>query len=749
MILVQNHRQPSNGNKLKICFLIPVLVFFLVSGNLMAQEEVKVNRSKVIEKIDGKKYYIHEIKKGQTVYSIAKAYNVTTEQIYMYNPDAKEMVQPSQMLKIPVDLVEKNRELQREDTGSGIKHQQEQKVVTNDKILRTDLSGRKIILHEVQPKETLYSLSREYGTTVKAIKNLNPGLVDILEKGQKIKIPTKKKLTIVQTTDNLPDSIRLYKVKKGETLYRIALDHNIEVEDIIKLNPGVAAKGLKAGSIIKLPKKSREAKDAGKYADKGTPKDGFLKHKVKPGETLYSLSMRYAIGIEELKKHNPILKDGLKSGQILNIPVDKKKREESALVLPGKKILDSLAFIKQEDTTLVPCDSIDIKRKYKIALFIPLNLDHSSEIRVKNYYSEGWPEQKFTSFAHIHYYEGFLLALDSLEKSGMSAEIVVYDTKASPAHVSNIVAKPSFKTFDLVFGPFDDKALDIVVDEAMKYSINVISPVSYDMSSVNGHPNLIKLFPPANYQIDQIIDFVAEHHKLKNIVFVYSSEKEKNLLKSSLQPKLAIKLGIRDSIYPWKVINYETQGYSAVISSLSKEKSNLLFCMHKGEAKINRFITRLNGKREDYDITVLGSNKWEAYQSIESKYLNNLKYTTFTDFLIDYDDIRVKKFVREFTDRYKTWPHQDAFKGFDAGYYFLNALFNYGVNFQYCMNNIDVFTMHNDFTFKQWESNAWQNYSLNIYQYRDYKRVNLVRDFKTPGVGELSPQNLTKDKPRE
>lgn len=748
MILVQNHQQPLNGSKLKICFLTTVLVFFFVSVNLMAQTDMKVNRSQVIEKIDGKKYYIHEIKEGQTVYSIAKVYNVSSEQIYQYNPDAKEVIQPSQMLKIPVALVEKNDKLQRE-SHDALSEQQKNKLVTTDKVLRTDLSGKKIVLHEVKPKETLYSLSKVYGTTVKAIKDLNPGLVDILENGQKIKIPTKKKLAIVQTADNLPDSIRLYKVKKGETLYRIALNHNIEVEDIIKLNPGVAAKGLKAGSIIKLPKKSGQAKDAGKYADQGIKKDGFLKYKVKQGETLYSLSMQFSISIDDLKKYNPALKEGLKAGQILNIPVDKKKSKKSSLVLPRKKIMDSLAFIKQEDTMLVPCDSIDIKQKYKIALFVPLNLDHSGEIRVKNYYAEGWPEQKFKAFAHIHYYEGFLLALDSMEKAGMNAEVVVYDTKMSPAHVKNIVSKPSFKTFDLIFGPFNDQALKIVVDKAKKSSINVVSPVSYDMSNVKEHPNLIKLFPPANYQIDQIIDYVANNHRLKNIVFVYSTEKEKNLLRSSLQPKLAIKLGIRDSIYPWKVINYEAQGYEAVKNSLSKEKSNLLFCMHKGEVKINQLITRLNGLREEYDITLLGSNTWESYQSIERVYFNNLKYTTFTDFLIDYDDIRVKRFVRKFTNRYKTWPHKDAFKGFDTGYYFLNALFNYGVNFQYCMDNIDVFTMHNDFSFKQWKSNAWQNYSLNIYQYRDFKRVNLMRSFITPETGELSPQDLSRDKTRE
>lgn len=749
MILVQNLRLQLSGNSRLLLSILFVVSLLITAGPVSAQTDNPVKRSQVVEKIDGKKYYIHEIKSGQTVYSIAKAYNVSVEEIYKFNPDARDVVTPSQMLKIPVWLVERDEPLQQEGQREPAETngETEPEQTNNNK---TQQAERKIITHTVEKGETLYSLARRYGARPQEIKEMNPGLVDILQKGQKVTIPAtqnykpappkseSEKPLIASAKQNDKDTVVFYTVKPGETLYRIAVNHDIEVDVIIRMNPEVAD-GLPAGAILKLPVQGVEKKNVTISEKKDQKKTGFLHHKVQQGETLYSLSVKYSVEIEELKKHNPSLQEGLKAGQELRIPAGNKSTDEPVVVLQEKKFLDSLMYVKQRDTTLVPCDSVFIKRSYRVALYMPLYLDDIYEIKIKDYKEEGWPEQRFKSLNYIHFYEGFLLALDSLEKQGLNAEVFVYDTKGSPEVMKKLIAKPKFKTFDLIFGPFMDELVPIVATAAKPHSINVISPVSYEMKQVIGNPHLIKLFPPVNYQINRIVDFVANEYKLSNIVFVYSSANEQAQLNSIIQKMLARKFGIQDSLYPWKTVDYDKEGYAKVKEYLKADKNNLVFCLHKGEARINRFVTRLNGLREDFDITVLGSNEWETYRSIESLYLNNLKYISFTDYLVEYDDVRVKSFVRKFTSEYKTWPHKAAFKGFDVGYFFLTALHNYGINFQYCMDNMDVFPMHNGFDFKQWETNAWQNSSLNIYQYQDYKRVNLVREFDTPESGELQP----------
>ncbi|MFO8053562.1 MAG: LysM peptidoglycan-binding domain-containing protein [Bacteroidales bacterium] len=724
MISVPSHQLPLSGSK--ISGVLSVFLICLITISASAQEE-PVKRSKVIEIIEGKKYYIHEVKAGQTVYSIADAYNVSPKQIYQYNPDAKEMLKPAQMLKIPVFLVEKDRELQRELQKTGEEDQAEEQ--ESEKQNHDPARNKNVTIHKVKDKETLYSLARKYNTTPGKIKELNPGMVDVLQKGQEVRVPFPE---VQHKSKTQPDSVKVYSIQKGDNLYRIALKHELSVKEILRLNPKLDKKELQVGSEIKLPVKSSvdEIQDGKEQKQEKEKKDYFI-HEVQAGETLYSLSIQYSVGISVLKDNNPELDEGLKVGQKLKIPAGQEKEAEGSVILPEKDILDSLMFIKQKDTNLAPCDSLAVKRSYHVALFMPLFLDDVHEIKVENYRENGWPEEKFKAFQYIHFYEGFLMALDSMEKAGMKAQVYIYDTKGRKEVVKQLVEKKEFQNFDLIFGPFREELLPLVVDAAKDNSTEVVAPTAFGMGQVKTNPHLIKIIPPVNFQIEKIVSFIASEHKKDNLIFVYSESGEQEQMLATIQQLLADKMGISTNEYPWNTVEYDSGGYYKVKEYLKEDTNNLIFSMHKGEAKINRYITRLNGLREDYDITVFGSNRWENYGSIESQYLNNLHYTSFTNFLVEYEDVRVKSFVRNFIRRYHTWPHDQAFMGFDVGYYFLSALYNYGENFPHCMQYMDVFTMHTEFDFKQWETNAWQNRGLNIYQYRGFKRENLIREFKT------------------
>ncbi|MEI6900316.1 MAG: LysM domain-containing protein, partial [Bacteroidota bacterium] len=82
-----------------------ILFFFLFSFIFLvsAQEFLKSMRSTVIEKIDGKEYYIHTIKKGQTLYMISKAYGVDVNDVIRENPGVKEGIKADEKLRIPTN----------------------------------------------------------------------------------------------------------------------------------------------------------------------------------------------------------------------------------------------------------------------------------------------------------------------------------------------------------------------------------------------------------------------------------------------------------------------------------------------------------------------------------------------------------------------------------------------------------------------------------------------------------------------
>ena len=187
--------------------------------------EVKRSNNKVL--IDGEKYYIHIVKKGETLYSISKAYNILQKEIALENPGVFHGLKEGQSLKIPI-IEEKN----------GFEEE----------------SSDKFIFHTVGKNQTLYSLSIKYNVSVKKIIKYNPDSEKSLQIGQILKIP-KAEADLVQEIYIIEDDKYFYyEVEKKQTLFSLSKMYDVEIEKIINANPVLKERGLKVGEIIKIPK---------------------------------------------------------------------------------------------------------------------------------------------------------------------------------------------------------------------------------------------------------------------------------------------------------------------------------------------------------------------------------------------------------------------------------------------------------------------------------------------------------------
>ncbi|MDH5599150.1 MAG: LysM peptidoglycan-binding domain-containing protein, partial [Cyclobacteriaceae bacterium] len=209
------------NNLIKSIFLL--VIFWSTGISSFAQNNVKV--------INGKSFYIHEVKPGETLYGLTNKYNVTTQLILENNPEVKEGLKVGQELKIPV----------------------------------TKTSAPSDNIHIVQPGETLFSLSRDFNISVTEIKQLNNLQSDNLTVGQKLIV--KKGTTI---TNEIPKEIKteikeeikeeepkklpqgkVHEVKAGETLFSISRLYNIHVDELIELND-LTDNTLSIGQVLKL-----------------------------------------------------------------------------------------------------------------------------------------------------------------------------------------------------------------------------------------------------------------------------------------------------------------------------------------------------------------------------------------------------------------------------------------------------------------------------------------------------------------
>ena len=116
-----------------------------------------------------------------------------------------------------------------------------------------------------------------------------------------------------------------HKVERGETIESIAKQYDVNADDIIRLNPE-ARRGIRKNNVLVIPSKSLK-----------TSKDTvltFINHKVRRKETLYSISKKYDVTIDDIKKFNEkVAKEGLKKGDHIAIPQYKKKAKETEEVV--------------------------------------------------------------------------------------------------------------------------------------------------------------------------------------------------------------------------------------------------------------------------------------------------------------------------------------------------------------------------------------------------------------------------------
>jgi LysM repeat protein len=204
--------------KIISCLKAFFIIIALLILNTSSYSQVVVERSKEKIVISGIPYYIHQVRKGETAYSISKAYGVSVEDLTKENPPALYGVNEGQTLRIPADKV---TDLEKTD-------------IVAEKKQHDD---NKFIYHNLLPGETVYHLSKSYGVSENEIVQSNPGIdINKLSVGTEIAIPRRQFMTERQKFDVQEKKFIYHKVQKGESLSSIAGKYDLTVRELRKVN---------------------------------------------------------------------------------------------------------------------------------------------------------------------------------------------------------------------------------------------------------------------------------------------------------------------------------------------------------------------------------------------------------------------------------------------------------------------------------------------------------------------------------
>ncbi|MBS7232353.1 LysM peptidoglycan-binding domain-containing protein [Flavobacterium psychroterrae] len=308
-----------------------IIVLFFFSVGVFSQE----------------KFIRHKISKGENLSVIAKKYGVKTKDIEEANPDAPKVLKLNSVLLIP-NTNKKSTTKKTEAVASTIP--------------ATTLNSD---IHEVQEKETLWSISKKYNVTVEDLKKANPALEnDGLKIGQKLNIASNTIASTQSTTKNQniekPELISstdvevVVEVKPKETKYLIAKKYGITVAELERQNPYIKGK-LPVGYVLKI-KTSKEKADIAQalntqiaekavVTSENATATGDLKPEivsannnvdivveVQPKETKFAIAKRYGLTVAELERQNPFIKGKLPVGYVLKINTSKEKADAAQVL---------------------------------------------------------------------------------------------------------------------------------------------------------------------------------------------------------------------------------------------------------------------------------------------------------------------------------------------------------------------------------------------------------------------------------
>lgn len=682
------------------------------------------------------------------------------------------------------------------------------------------IAGQEYYLHEVKRGETLYSISRAYNVAVEAILQANPELQDGLRFDQVIKIPVIEEIEPPrQLTVHAPEPEGEYfehKVRRRETLFGLSQKYNVPIEVILYYNPA-ARGGLKVDQVLRIPapedKKALPPESEMYEQAYLHDSDSVMIYNVIQGDTKYGISRRMGISIEMLEDMNPEIKDGLRVGQQVRIPVIFESHTQTlpAPVAPETETLITIRPDTQDrhqDFLEADCFEPALKDVYNVAVLLPfyleellpgydslaldnaglpydpIDLDIRPDMNLADNWKDYWDDGLSTdhkSFTFITYYQGILLALDSIKQQGVNIQLHVYDVCNNVKKATKIISDEGFEDMDLIIGPFHRQTLEIIASFGHNNNIPVVSPLLPDRHQLEGFPNVFKVQTPIETMLNGVAKYISQNYPRQNILIVHNQQPGAARLISALRDTLIYEVAKMNYFYdslnlsrvngyflngalvgsrqtnllvmpdtvsvmfpvkslsnqkiqvpkPYNVkeVVYRDVGMEGLKKQLRIERENVLVTLISGEPFLSDYLRQLHKLRHDYDISVFGIPEWQNYSSIEFDYLQNLKVHIFVPFFYDYGDPHIQDFVYRYRKTFQTEPDNEALKAVQTAYFFFEALAAYGNDFFQCMPYLNHSGFESPFSFGRpfGETHGWENQHFSIYRIKNYRPVDVQK----------------------
>lgn len=518
-----------------------------------------------------------------------------------------------------------------------------------------------------------------------------------------------------------------YEVPAKETVYSLCYKLDISKDEMIRHNPSVAD-GLRASMTLFFPVEESVETAVQPSAAQGR----VLSHHVQKGETIFGIAHKYGVNTEAVIEQNPVLKNGLKAGQTIQITVSgsvvEPKVAEPAPVQPSPKQTAGVKgyIVKKKETfySIAVANGLSVAAleaanpgvtslKEGQVLNIPVrevpaeivadasaaptgdksvaeaaadsvtvaSADKSVSLAVMLPFMLNEESPSKNACRYTEFYKGLLLAVDSLRNNGTPIHVTAYDTEGSVLKVREALTDSTFRRHNAIIAPDNSAQMAILAEYGKNNNVKVVNTFIVRDDSYLTNPDMVQANLPSQLMYRKAIDALME--RFENATPVFLNIKGTTGDKADFVGELRKSLDAKGKTY----MEVEADGRLTVadLKPLPADGSYVFVPATGRQADLNKLMPGIIEWRDQAvtpTVQLFGYPEWTTFRGETLENMHNLTTTVYSRFYTDEESARTK----DIDARYKQWygarmenaVPRLGLLGFDTGMFVIPYMLNGG-----------------------------------------------------------------------
>lgn len=512
------------------------------------------------------------------------------------------------------------------------------------------IRGKSFYLHTVEAGQTLFSISKAYGVDVNELKALNDKNDNTLSLYEVLRIP------YVEPFIQQDKNFYYHKVQKGETIYSISRMFDIKPRRIFKFNEKYGQnEPLAVGAVIRLP-----LNEIDRSVLAGLEKNAAFDQSEEKAVVAGSIAK------ETTGNNNTAVKPDEKESSSKQAGTEKKTEDQQEVLVVG-----SGSGQTQEMPPFIADVVMLGEPNVKVALLLPFYAHEyptvSDTLNTPVYTSLSSRSEQF-----VYFYEGVLLAVDSLKNKGYKIDLRVYDTEKNPERIYPVVQELNGWKPDLIIGPVYGSVSRAVIENLENKNIPVIYPLSARSENLGQYPNFIQVNTSFPMLAHKMTEWLSEQAMNANVVYIdlpnANNDEDKRLFAQGIRQLDNVQF------FSW---DFEGTPLTDLKLLLLPDRENILILPTVREAEVIKVLPSLGVYADGYKVTVVGFPEWQTFTSVDHEVYFKLNTKIFTYSYVDNHAPAAHDFAEKFRRYFYTEPNNLAFKAYDMGLYFISLAAKY------------------------------------------------------------------------